>query len=316
MLGPPSILEMRRLYAIDIYDRMVEQLSIAWYFNFERLNQEVGQTNEELKFSPKSKEKRRDSTTEDDTMDPNLLYDYETGTVFVSLPPPTESASDRRESQNTNSFWGIKDTGEGADLVFMKFMSISSIAKYEANDDRSEKLYFHRHMRNSRNESKLSVSKGYLWAVAPGGVIYGFNPANGEIAKAINITDALKEVAVTVTSKLMVARRNDTSSDILLFGIRVSETTQDFREFIVSIGVSNLSTLNFLVAYDTSTNVDKVIWMIPTPQNTEINGQIVGIPRSAGKDYNVANKGHNDQQDLLVAFTQMKGKFSMFFAVH
>ncbi|KAL3886077.1 hypothetical protein ACJMK2_026100 [Sinanodonta woodiana] len=299
----PGLFEMRRLYAIDIFDRMVEQLVIAWYFNFERLNPKVGQTDEILKFM------------EDDTMVPNLLYDYETGTVFVTMPATTESASERNISQSINSFWAIKDTGDAANLVFLKFMSILSIAKYEANDDMSKKLDFDGLKRKSWNDTKPRVSKGYLWAAAPGGVIYGFNPANGEMVKAINITDALKVEAVTITSKLMVARRNDTSSDILIFGIGVSEATEAFREF-VSVGFSNLSTQHFLVAYDTSTTMDKILWMIPTPQNTEINGQIVGIPRSADKYRNSTNQGQNDQRDLLVAFTQMKGNFTTFFAVH
>ncbi|KAL3886197.1 hypothetical protein ACJMK2_026206 [Sinanodonta woodiana] len=308
-----SILEMRRLYAIDMYHRMADRLTVAWYFNLMNLSQ----TDQKLTFGTKlKKEDRLKGTLKDDTMDYSLLYDYQTGTVFVGLPPPVESSSGRTEGQSTGTFWGIKDTGNNADLVFKKFMPISSMAKYEANDDRSEKLNIHGDMGNSRNFLKPGTSRGNLWAAAPRGVIYGFNPTNGQLTKTINITEALNAVSATITSKLMVARRNDTSSDILIFGIAVTESIPDFREYMASIGVSDLSTLNFLVAYDTSMIVDKVIWMIPTPQNTEINGQIVGIPRSATTHQTSRHHSNMDQRDLLVAFTQIEGKFSKFFAVH
>ncbi|KAK3597755.1 hypothetical protein CHS0354_006113 [Potamilus streckersoni] len=289
--GVPAIQNRVQLYAIDIYHRMIEPLTIAWFFGCDKFRPEKIKSDKTLRYIPKYQSgKILENLVEDESMEPSLLYDTETATVFISLP--TNSTFDSIKGEGQSTFWGIKDAGNNAELVFKKYLSISAMEKYEASNVKLE-LNFHSNDGNPGKEVK--VSKGYLWVAETNAV--------------------LSTKWVKVTSKIIVACRSDNSLNLLIFGIKVPKVMHEFREVSTSFREINLSFSNFVVAYDTSMSEERLLWKISTPDNTAVNGQIVGIPRSTAARKILTERGNIDPQDLHVAFSQT-GQRSTYFALH
>lgn len=92
----------------------------------------------------------------------------------------------------------------------------------------------------------------------------------------------------TVTSKLIVARSSESSPDILIFGVQASSANTDDSKNSTNNNSKMATTQNYVVSL-----IEKTVnWVIKTPNNREVKGQIAGIRRSAV-----------NEADMLVVYT-------------
>ncbi|XP_045173464.1 uncharacterized protein LOC123535017 [Mercenaria mercenaria] len=282
-------LGLQRLYAIDAFERMADRLVIAWYANFEKETAAVVQ--QSLKFKPKSFQKRLIHKIKRETQrKPSLLWDSFHRTVFVSLPPPVLST---REGQNgIESLIGIKDLGNNSALVFKVERSASNMVLYE---------------RNSGSMKPPANAGAQLWISLPDSKLLAIEP-DGNISKAIDVSKILK-TNFTITSKISSARSREIDEDFLIFGIKVTTPTEEFQKLVESYGIdtSEATPTCYVVGVDTpeNTNVpNSMVWIVPTPDDIEVNGQIIGI------------KGDNTgRKDQIIAFAQMEERYGKIFSI-
>ena len=288
----PEILGMQRLFAIDMKNALTERLEIAWVYNFERLvdvqplvregHQESASVLEEaLQFAGSGGQ-------------PQIMVNSNTDMIYVNLPPP-EAASNA-----PHLLWGFKDepNGTSPNLVFKIPQSLSDFAMFETNNGQSFADTTKRR-KNSWNQSfRLSknTDKASLWGVSTNKkLILKINPDDGTVIEDINLDSLLNMTSSIVTSKLMVARNTENGQDILVFGIQASSSNDKKKNGNSSDSLSS-STENYVVSL-----IDKKVnWVIATPNNREVRGQIAGIQTSAnGSDMLVVFTSDSDESEIF-----------------
>lgn len=288
---------MQRLYAIDIYARMVDRLHITWYYNFER--EEGGRrkeakprkfeegvfdfntnTNQDVIHSPDNVLRFKPSPPTVDG-EPLIMADVQREIVYVILPAPEYNADMGR------MFWAIKDGGGNSTMLYKRTISAARMAMYEVNGSfkkQTSKLEGENKIKSSillekitKQETVNEVSNIPVWLLAESrNLIYKIMPMDGSIASTFNLTSMLGGQA-TVTSDIMVTRDSDNSMDSVIFGVTIMKP----------------SSQNYVISMDAG---GKINWMVPTPSNAAVIGQIAGI----------AAEGSNSA-DMFVAFGQTTG---------
>lgn len=322
----PSVLGMQRLYAIDCFDRMIDRLHITWFMNFEKEvpferdfielqktnghvsffqkendNKQKGLDSETLKFIPRRLYKRQAS--QPTTAKSFVMYQSEQSMVYVYLSPP------EADSNALPMLWGMKDAGDNSNLLFKVPLLLSSLATYRSNSDN------HKQGQTNLKErsDKMALDGGHasetpLWGVDGNGEsVVKLSPESGSILKSINMSTLLKTPAKAV-SNIMVARDSDAGSDILITGVTVSSKKD--TKFLELCRQSNTSTdnTNYVIAF----NENDLLWMVATPNNTQVIGQIAGIPKPNpfGEP-----KAQDDSRDELAVFAGTS-EFSLVFSIH
>lgn len=277
----PNILGMQRLFAIDMKNALDGRLEIAWVYNFENLDPVlplVGENHQEKRGTPE--ETRVDSTY---GPAPQIMVNSNTNMVYVNLPPP-EGATNA-----PHLLWGFKDevNGTSPNLIFKIPQSLSNFAMFESNsgDTGADKL------KRKDNSLKLSKNAGEasIWGVSINKKqILKLSPKDGAVVEQINLDSVLNMTSSTVTSKLIVARSSESSPDILIFGVQASSSNTDNSKNSTNNNSKMATTQNYVVSL-----IEKTVnWVIKTPNNREVKGQIAGIRRSAV-----------NEADMLVVYT-------------
>ena len=288
----PEILGMQRLFAIDMRNVLTERLEIAWVYNFENLvdvhplvregHQESASVLEEaVRFAGSGGQ-------------PQIMVNSNTDMIYVNLPPP-EAASNA-----PHLLWGFKDepNGTSPNVVFKIPQSLSNFAMFETNNgpifaDTTKRR------KNGWNQSfRLSkiTDKASLWGVSTNKkLILKINPDEGTVIEDINLDSLLNMTSSIVTSKLMVARNTENGQDILVFGVQASSSNDKKKNRNSSDSLSS-STENYVVSL-----IDKKVnWVIATPNNREVRGQIAGIQTSAnGSDMLVVFTSDSDESEIF-----------------
>lgn len=266
---------------------MADRMSIAWYANFEKERRQ--QASQALHYIPKSFKHYIGSKQYDlSVRKPSLLLDSAIETVYVSLPPPMSVPRPSEGSlSGDDRLVAVRDTGNDSAMVFTTSHSVQNMALYERNMGT-----------NAGDQLWASVSDCKLLAV----------DKNGNISKVIDVAEILK-ADCTITSKLTTARAREVDEDMLLFGIHVPNATEEFTQLSAMFGVdvTKETQKHYVIAIDTPENAPgsegmPVVFMIPTPEDTQVFGQIIGFKRDDGKSQ-------------LVVFSQTEGQFGKIFTI-
>ena len=266
---------------------MADRLVIAWYANFEKET-----TQQNLKFRPRSLRQRliKKIKQRSTVQKPILLWDNFRQTVYISLPPPMLGTSGKENG--IESMIGLRDFGNYSSQVFKVGRSASNMVLYE---------------RNTGTRQPPSNAGAQLWVSLTDSKLVAIEP-DGNASKTIDVSKIIK-TNFTITSKITSARAREVDEDFLIFGIKVTQPTEEFRNLVESYGVdtSNGTPTYYVVGVDTPENVRgdySMVWMVPTPDDTEVNGQLIGI------------KGDNSgRKDQIIAFAQVDGKFGKIFTI-
>lgn len=225
---------------------------------------------------------------------PSILFDKMANTVYVSLPPPMLSIWRQYDaSLETDRLLGVKDMGNDSSLAFKTSQSAMNMVLYESNNEHSTPPT------NAGNQ--LWVSSQDCKLVAIGKL--------GDVSKVIDVNELL-ETNCTITSKITTARSREVDEDFLVFGVHVSEPSQQFSQItsLFNVDGSMATPKNYVIGIDTPENDIKngmpLSFMIPTPDDTSVFGQVIGIPDS-----------DNDGKDQLVVFSQIEGEFGKIFTI-
>ncbi|OWF49531.1 uncharacterized protein LOC110451769 [Mizuhopecten yessoensis] len=307
----PSILGMQRLYAIDMFQRMVDRLHITWYFNFERETGSHKQFRERTGRNKFVEEMDMDNNmnmnTEEQVEDlqPSVMFNVETNTVMVNLPPP--------EGSNAGpTLWGLKDNGDTPTQLFRATAGLKQMAMFDTSTSTSgtalPEMTKHRSDGISAGRfgpfphgSKTSNDAGTdVWAVLTNlASIVQLSPLTGAIQKSVDVSTLLKVQKAQITSNLMVARSAGSNNDVLIFGVEVAippPNTEEARGFVLLCeehGLPvNLSVSTFVMGVSGADGT--LVWLVPLPDGLKAGGQITGIPLTGPEN--------DDLNDILVVF--------------
>lgn len=280
---------MQRLYAVDIFNVLSGKLKIAWYFNFERL------------AKAKSNKRTGDKAI---SVQPQILINTDTNTLFVNLPPVQSTG------EATHVVWGFKDDlkSSAPTLLFKTPQPVSELALYESSksvpvNNRTD--FLHNPWQHFQGVFGPRVStdpdKATLWAVSTEKeLILKLSPLDGSVLQLIRL-NILFNMTTTVTSRLMVARTKSSPEDVLIFGIEVTPT----RNGVVSeafIDICRSHSVNPNLKYYVVCLRDAIVnWIIDTPSECPVVGQITGIKTS-----------DNNKPDMLVVTTNSPDKSEIF----
>lgn len=237
----PSVLNLQRLYAIDIHNRPADIMTIAWSFSFE-----MEHTDRSTETVAKRSEKVEQILTSIQSKQ-NLLWDNATQSVYVSLPPPYLA-------NGQSTFWGFRDDGNSSTLTIRSPLEVSHLATFEPD--------------SYSDQENVKSSASHLWVSTADGKLCVIE-SDGSISKSIEV-NALVGADVVITSKMALVRENDTADDILLFGAKVKNQTDEFFEVLKRFPNVGPSDTTFVVAVDTSTRTGRVLWMLGIPNGYEV----------------------------------------------
>lgn len=241
---------MHRLYAVDIYLRMVDRLHTVWYANFER---EVS-TDTVLRFKPKTV-----------AGDPLIMASVDESLIYVILPPPEGDVN------MAKMFYAMKDEGNSTSLLYKRTISASKMAMYEMNGVPSSKTSpkgksSHSKLMESIKPLKTESAVISVWLLAESNnLIYKVHPTEGSIEMTLNLSSMLQGQA-EVTSDIMVLRDSDDGVDKVIFGVTVT-TSNESHNYVVAIQADG-----------------KLLWKVPTPANVAVKGQIAGLSAEGGTE--------------------------------
>ena len=234
--------------------------------------------------------------------------------LFVSLPPPEVDGIQNAMS----TFWGLKDNGTYAEFVFHSYTSVTNMVLFEI--DSTERPLKIESNHQKRTHLKKVLETGYdqsgnsspstnqnvpnagsqLWVSLDDGKICAVE-RDGNISKTVDLPDILK-IDFKITSKMLTVRSRMYEEDTLIFGIKVTNSTSEFKTFLMSRGIAQINATTFLIAIDTplNTNIEQfpAWWLLPTPGNTVVTGQIVGVP------------GTDKRLDQIIYFAHKEGSYS------
>ena len=286
----PTVLNMQRLYAIDVHDRMVDIITVAWFFNFEMEYNRY--ENDELKYNKENERrhlatsiKRRDvvkNLKENVISKQNVIWDGTRSSVYVSLPPPYAY------SNQPSTFWGFSDNGDSSNHLFRSYLDIDHMATFEADTYTST--------------SHAKDNTPTLWISTTDSMIHSVNP-DGNISTTIDL-QALLKASVTITSKLSLIQQNDTSEAYLILAFTVSDPTPQFAHTLRVFGVPP-ETTSLVLALATNTSSGRIQWMVPVPDNMEVKGQISGSAGAASR-----------RKDQMVFYAESANKTAKIISIH
>lgn len=238
----PLVLNLQRLYAIDIHNRPADIMTIAWSFSFEmertdRSTETVAKRSEKVGQILQSIQSKQ-----------NLLWDNATQSVYVSLPPPYMA-----DGQST--FWGFRDDGNSSTLTIRSPLEASHLATFEPDSYTDQ-------------ENVVKSRASHLWVSTADGKLC-LVETDGNISKSIGM-NTLIGTDVVITSKMALVRENDTADDILLFGVKLKNQTDEFLEVVKNFPNVGPSDTTFVVAVDTSTKTGRLLWMLGIPNGYEV----------------------------------------------
>lgn len=280
-----SELSMRRLYAVDIFNVLSGKLKVAWYYNFEKLS--YSKYDIPIKHNV------------DDVSPPQILLNTDTETLYVNLPPLhyTENA--------IHLLYGFKDDLNSTvpTTLFKTPQSVSQLSMYESGKGRLETLKTENHgqwvplqgihkPRGAINENSDTINGSVLWAVSTDkSFILKLSPTDGSVLSHISLNDIF-DMPATVTSRIMVAKSKSPPGEFLIFGVDVTPSNGALSKTFKNLCTNHLTNphLRYYVVSIQLTNL-VVKWVIDTPNQYPVVGQIAGIKR--GKD----------KTDLLVVTT-------------
>jgi len=190
-----SLLNLQRLYAIDVHDRSADIMTIAWFYNFEMEHRPL-QRPGQVVYRKDHLAYLRDNIN---TIQ-NVLWDYSTGSVYVTLPPPYMM-------NRARSFWIFLDATDDVKLSFRSdTLQVAHMATFETN-------------------TGLSVpSADYVWVASSDGKFLKIGK-NGNVSSSFDVS-ILIGGPLTITSKVTLARDSDDGDDVLLFGATLVTKTQ------------------------------------------------------------------------------------------
>lgn len=282
---------MQRLYAIDIFLRMVDRLHIAWVFDFET-ERSVLKSLEKVKIVDKHSRSQNDNTLrfkpkrEDVQGEPLIMANVQDEIIHVILPAPQSNSNMAR------LFWAIKD-GDNPALLYKRTISAARMSMYEVNGSSKRKPIRFASKKNVLRHTEKSASRKQfskeipVWLLAESrNIIYKVSSMNGSIYGTFNLTSILGG-DVEVTSDIMVSREADDSMDNITYGASVLNKDKIIQNYVVSMNSSGI-----------------IQWKVTTPMNVGVIGQIAGI----------AAEGLNSD-DLLVAFGNNKNGSSSVFGI-
>lgn len=287
----PNILGMQRLFAIDIFLRMVDRLHIAWVFDFETESSGLKSTGNDI-FVDKPLRSENDKTLRFEPKrqevqgDPLIMANVQDEIIHVILPAPESNSNIPR------LFWAIKD-GDNPTLLYKRTISAARMSMYEVNGSTKLKsIRFATEKKVLRNTVKSAGRKQFskeipVWLLAESrNVIYKVTSMNGSIDGTFNLTSIL-DGEVEVTSDIMVSREADDSMDKVIFGASVLNKDKIAQNYVASMNSTGI-----------------IQWKVQTPMNVGVIGQIAGI----------AAEGLNSD-DLLVVFGNNKDGSSSVFGI-
>ncbi|KAL4232282.1 hypothetical protein ACF0H5_009853 [Mactra antiquata] len=271
----PSILNLQRLYAIDVNNRPANIMTIAWCYDFE-----MERSDDNFESTIATRENKIKHIADSIQGQQNVLWNSNTGSVYVALPPPYLS-----KSITQRSFWGFRDAGDSPALSIRSDLDVIHMATFEADTSDDEKF----HSINSDNDMWIATSDVKLSSVK----------LDGKISRTIDVA-ALVGADVTMTSSLVLVRENDTDNDVLIFGANITKPSNS--PLLRSIGV-NLASKNFVLAIDTSAG--KLLWVFSVPDDYEVKGQISGF---SGASYR--------ELDQLIFYMENSKKTAKILSIH
>lgn len=286
---------MQRLFAIDMKNVMMGRLETAWVYNFERLESKIPVVREDQRSQQPLDENQKETGF---GVAPQILINTDTNMIYVNLPPPEGSTN------APHLLWGFKDSANGTDpdVIFKIPQPLSKFAIFESNNEPLDDKRRNRSWKTLDTPSRQSISteKASLWGVSINRkAILKLNPDDGTVTEQIILDSVLNMTSSVITSKLMVARKLDSTQDILIFGVQVSPTKNGKIVFqdLKSNKSARSSPKNYIVCLTGNT----VNWVYETPNNREVKGQIAGIRETS-----------NGGSDMLVVFTSDSNESEIF----
>lgn len=299
--------EMQRLYAIDIHQRMAEIMTIAWYYDLTMDDKILGINRRNLKESERMPKKIYEKPTvvkaenrgprklPDNSLaqQQNLMWDEANDRIYVIAPPLYQGQ--RSKSRTHYTFWALNDLGDNASIAYAyPVLPVTHMTMFEKNTDINRE--------GKRQDAAtlpwLSLSYGRIFSVMK----------NGSQHKMIDLP-ALLEADITITSKLVTARADDTNSDILILGAKISrqsiKSMSIMKKYGIDITEGNVTSV--VIAIDTLADSyvnDVIMWMIQVPGNFEVKGQISG---SMGAS--------TQRKDRIIFYAEEAGKSAKIMAI-
>ncbi|KAH3782531.1 uncharacterized protein LOC127840998 [Dreissena polymorpha] len=279
----PSVLNLQRLFAIDINDRPADIMTIAWFFNFEMedkhttlsdklifQSRQMQNEKHDMKisrdgYSGFNRRARMNLITDSINSMQNVLWNNASGTIFVSLPPPYLSSRN-----DLRSFWIFEDKNDTVQLV-----------------SRSDNLYV-THMSTWEPDSDWiqydarKTMTSYIWATTMDSMLIQIN-ADGSLSKSIDLRNLLGDTT-RVTTKIALTKDTDESSEVIVFGVMVG-----LQSYAVAIDAS----------------LGTVLWKLPVPNNMVLKGQVSGVSGAASRI-----------RDQLILYAELPGKSAQIISIH
>ena len=327
-----NLLSYHKLYAIDVFPRMLDRLHTAWSLQLELNGFDAlkfkDQTNLNFRNAKKySKHKRGnveyfeqdnfdfDSQPIDYDIQPRVMSTTEIDRIYVSIPPANNGQN------SAGVIYAIKDQAGDSNnqMLFQQAISLAKISMYTPSNltstpSRIRKSTFKiekgpwktRIARKSwvKNRDIKPLNENRVWGLENNlEILVEIDPLNGSALSHRNIPTIVGK-RVRITSHVMVSRRHDAASvEVLIFGIQKMspEPSHVFSELCDRLGVADTST-----SYMVQLNGMEVSWMVASPKDLAIKGQIAGIQNS--------EEWSDDVKDLIVAFSG-NGSISNIFGV-
>ncbi|XP_045190958.1 uncharacterized protein LOC123547769 [Mercenaria mercenaria] len=267
----------RRLYAIDVHQSISNRITIAWHVDFQNKHKLTNKTQyKDTNYVIKSDAMREhvlgDTVT---NRKASLIWNRYNNTLYVIIPP------NNAENDSPNILSGIHDKGGDGEIIFQSRLDVLHMAMFVS--DHCDTI----------DETKYSAINPKLWVVTQDSKIHQIS----EEGVSVHVIDLnyLFNISVSLTTKMSLVKNSDTDNDVLIFGIKYK------------IGYPNVIRENeqttFVVAIDTSTN--KVLWMVPIPENMTARGQITGV---SGADMR--------EKDQLIVYAETAGKNAKIFSIN
>ena len=292
----------RRLYAIDVHQRMSAIITIAWYYSFdtstvfperetrsERLNyvRNKDSNTNISEFQTMQSHFSKKFINENVIAKQDLIWDEMSNMIYAILQPVNSS------SYGEYLFWAIRDVGNTTSLIFRLDKSVNHMTMFESNTDA-----------NNGKQGDETIPNS-LWLCLNNGKIVSLSK-NGTLIRTINLPAILK-ADITITSKVVTARASGINYDILIMGIKLSNHTRESISILREYGITDEKVSSLMIALDTSTELyanGLIMWMVAVPGNLEIKGQISG---SLGVE--------NQRKDRIVFYAEEPGESAKVMAI-
>lgn len=298
---PPQVKQatmgLQRLYAVDLWARMVKRISPVWSFSFGAVRQ--GNLSDSGREPSPCPEVKHAVTPRSADVRNNGSVLVSNDTVYVSLAHPTVA---RPTMDQEGTLWAIRDEGNTPKLIFKTTAPVSSLSLYDVSLGRRPTK--HRHGQNTGSVKKThgnSTSTQLKWShkqrnagrfphdqavlrkdtdnnnpkFPPNGVevlwaamsrtITGYNSADGSVEYVIDACSYVLKTAdpCRITSKVMVAHSDDDEYERLVFAVATTNITTT-TSFVIALDVGEAGSM-------------RLLWRVAGKPSTEIVGQIANV---------------------------------------